>query len=479
MLRYFVMPQKNEAFYSLLARYKEHLNYNLRKVNLKLFGKSTLHHNILLPTHLTDFCKLIGEDLLMTYRQIFSEHTLLPLFEKFNLNIRKYKNYDRPIKFLTTRRHEYFKYCPLCFQQALDSIGEPFWNRIHNIPHIKVCLQHKIRLHEWRPTLHESSKRMIFPASKVSINTNVINEQNPLILKLTAQTTESLSNDFVPEFPHVVTLSKKVGLLKKHGERYQFEPSILSSLNKHINLAVASSGSDCIEINRDIRFLLFRSGTRIDPFSYFTLLSFLETLPFKRRLDTKKTTNQLRKINQRVLFERRKKWEDELNSKDFYSITESRKNLKTEYRWLHNNDSKWIREINAKKRLKGLNRWSCKQGVLKSDEQIVTELKLKMSELIKNKFNRQVSKLLLLKFTEFKYLTPSNLNRLPLTKNFLDTKLESRFEFKKRYIRSTLSSMPKLPPYYKAAMKFAVYNVRSQDQRNELLKIISEYYPKA
>ena len=43
-------------------------------------------------------------------------------------------------------RMEYLKYCPMCVKEHREKYGETYWNRIHQVPEIKVCPKHKCRL---------------------------------------------------------------------------------------------------------------------------------------------------------------------------------------------------------------------------------------------------------------------------------------------------------------------------------------------
>lgn len=43
-------------------------------------------------------------------------------------------------------KKEYLKYCPMCAKEQREKYGETYWNRIHQVPEIKVCPKHKCKL---------------------------------------------------------------------------------------------------------------------------------------------------------------------------------------------------------------------------------------------------------------------------------------------------------------------------------------------
>jgi TniQ len=46
----------------------------------------------------------------------------------------------------TSDRRKYLKFCPLCLAAEIEQYGEPYWYRLHQMPGLVICTQHRILL---------------------------------------------------------------------------------------------------------------------------------------------------------------------------------------------------------------------------------------------------------------------------------------------------------------------------------------------
>ncbi len=477
MVRYFVIPQKDEAFYSLLARFKEHLNMATSRLNINLFGYSKISHNILSCNHLTTFCQRLGSDFSISYQQIHDYHTLLPLFKNFNQKFIGLEDKENPMKFVPNQylfKRE-FKFCPICFNESYSLLGEPYWNRMHNIPYIQICLIHKVRLQRWFPDATSVSKCDLFPASKIRLHSETKYEKSHFINSLTFQTLECFNGPPLKDLDGISRLAKEVGLLKREGTIYKFNTDHLRAINRLVREATLNSTQDSIDILKSIRLMLFKRAATINPYSYLILLAYINNCP-KVKIPPK---IKIQEVDQDILHRRRSIWENELNSDHFTSIVVSSKKLKTEYRWLLKKDTKWVVNINKKKRKRTFIRTKQKTVITKTDDQVVLEIKTKINSLIKKKIDRQISKQLIFHLPEFKFLTKNTLEYLPKAKAYIENNLETKFEYRKRAITQFLAdNKDNLPSKSKVLEKFRINYRRkySANQQAELTKIIGEFY---
>lgn len=477
MVRYFVIPQEEEAFYSIIARFKEHLNMAISRVNATLFGNSNLKHNILLSSNLKTFCERVGNQFSLPYQKVHDNHTLLPLLKKFNQKFVDFEDKKNPIKLLSNRylSQQEFKFCPVCFDESYQLSGEPYWNRMHSIPYVQICLIHKAKLQRWSPGITSMSKREIFPASMVNHKMDVQYEKSPIVISLTAETIDCFTDSFQANLDEVISFAKEKGLLKRDGLKFKLNNSHHKNLSQFVKDATSNCGQESIEILKNIRLMLFKNANTINPYSYLTLLAYLNNCC---KIAVPKTKVKY-EVDQTLLKERRTAWEAELNSKDFISISVSSKKLKTVYRWLLNKDPEWIVEINKKYRKRDFARTKPKPVIKKTDNEIVEDIQNRKQSLIEAKLERQVSKQLILRLPEFRFLTTSALELLPKTRTYIENNLETKFEFRQRVINQFLvDNQDNLPRRWEVLEKFKInYTAKYSDsQRIKLREIVDRFY---
>lgn len=478
MIQYFVQPQQDEAFYSLIARYQEHLNLSTYKLNMTLFGSANLRHNIVIPKKLAAFSEKHGSKFGLTYQILHDNHTLLPLLKKFDQKFVNIQEIKEPTKLLC-KSFNYrwqFKYCPICFKESLSAIGEPYWNRLHNIPHIQICLLHKVKLEAWIPSTSVILNSSIQPASTLTISSNPCYVENSVVLNLTAELIASLYNDFTPSLENLILIAKETGVLVRRGIKFIFNNRHHLPLNLFIKEATLDNAEDAIEILRDIRSMLFQTNRTVNPYSFLIILAYLNNHPKSYVL------NNVKKFegNQDDLKTHRATWENELNSTDFISVSASTRKLRKVYRWLMKNDAYWLIEINKKKRSKCIRHSTSRLKISKSDDQILNEIKEQKKVLLASKFEKRISKTLIQSLPKFKYLTTTALDRLPKTSFFLKNNLETKFEFKKRKIMSFMDSNPKSYSVKRnVQIKFTINrNKLSEDHVVQLKQLLDGYYGK-
>lgn len=54
--------------------------------------------------------------------------------------------------------YQYFKFCPQCVEEDLYNLGELYWHRIHQIPGVLVCLEHKMPLYDSQVSIRGYNK---------------------------------------------------------------------------------------------------------------------------------------------------------------------------------------------------------------------------------------------------------------------------------------------------------------------------------
>ncbi|MFC9540287.1 TnsD family Tn7-like transposition protein [Lysinibacillus sp. NPDC056959] len=165
MIVYFPEPYNNELYYSILARYHYYSGDILASYTLKELTGRTRNINFEVP---------MGIDNLVTKAKVFSStysrdffinnHTIIPIvrpfkkiewtrklkeenFEGLRFDFFGYKEND-----IKSKEHLY--YCPECLKEQFEKYGEGYWNRIHQVPGIFVCTNHRIALIKHPVNIH-------------------------------------------------------------------------------------------------------------------------------------------------------------------------------------------------------------------------------------------------------------------------------------------------------------------------------------
>ncbi|MCD9188953.1 MAG: TnsD family transposase [Pyrinomonadaceae bacterium] len=160
MVSFFPAPYPDELLYSTLAR------YYLRSVNASpkaalddLFGSKTVIATYDLPSHLEGLVSNLPPLSTHTVEGFIERHTLLPLYAPFLPP-------ERALLVLNSMRshfkgdihnrvgimagvmpiYRYFRFCSVCLQEEVRKYGEPYWHRLHQIPGIYVCPDHRVLL---------------------------------------------------------------------------------------------------------------------------------------------------------------------------------------------------------------------------------------------------------------------------------------------------------------------------------------------
>lgn len=176
-------------------------------------------------------------------------------------------------------------------------------------------------------------------------------------------------------------------------------------------------------------------------------------------------------IDQVLLQTRRNAWSAELKSRQFKSLKLSSVRLKTEYRWLMNNDKKWITQLNARYRKRDFT-WR-KADFNQLDKQTVRLLKSLRRGLIAEGTERRITKTLL------KALLPDRcrvkMNALPLSNKYLSKVVEDISDFKIRAIKKELATHERGYHLTKSRL-YEEFNLKALN-RQERQRIYDKFIP--
>lgn len=159
MLWYFPDLYDDEIFYSGCARYHYYSgNQSFLDTLNDLFGTRNIIPNIILPSHLKYLTTRLFNSI-YTENYIIAKHTILPYFFPFlpSEYVKEIRSriVTGSISGLYNRmglaagevcKKNALFYCKKCLNEDMESLGEAYFHRLHQVEGVNVCPKHKIRL---------------------------------------------------------------------------------------------------------------------------------------------------------------------------------------------------------------------------------------------------------------------------------------------------------------------------------------------
>ncbi len=213
MISYLPIPYFDESLDSIIGRYHIHsASLSISNTFKDFFNNPWVTHSIHFPSRID----IIVENTKMIYpwssKEIINNHTLWPYFLTF-VKARKVESLMQFIKkgdrYLAKRTGLNFanlkslpKYCPECNKESLDTHGEIYWKRAHQIPDIRLCVKHNCFLEEIipHPETITKSYHLHFPIQEFCINTEPRTNMDNIGLEVAEQMTNLLKGSTAINF---------------------------------------------------------------------------------------------------------------------------------------------------------------------------------------------------------------------------------------------------------------------------------------
>lgn len=162
MLGFFPTPYPDELLYSIVARLQIRLGArSSRALMNELFGRQGALAVTDVPGHLSHFSEALPLGVEYSPLRLVVEHSHLPYYAPFLPSGRT----DRVCQLMasgsvlavkhgigllasTFRSNRYFRVCPACVQSDLDTLGESYWRRLHQLLGVEICPDHRLFLQE-------------------------------------------------------------------------------------------------------------------------------------------------------------------------------------------------------------------------------------------------------------------------------------------------------------------------------------------
>lgn len=162
MISHFPAPHPDELLYSLCARHGDHAGYwDKGAVSLELFGVKASTATIDLPSRLGYLVENLPAGHLLHVDRLIDERTLLPFYSPFL----KKSSVDRLREEMkgagggvvhkvasitpgTIRPPDFLRFCPSCVEADRQKFKECYWHRLHQVPGVLACPEHKTFLED-------------------------------------------------------------------------------------------------------------------------------------------------------------------------------------------------------------------------------------------------------------------------------------------------------------------------------------------
>lgn len=179
MIVNFPKPYNGEIFYSVVARYYNYYGIGGPKKWLNaLFSSNTISATLDFPSGLKEFCRNLKIGAL-SEEKIISEHSLFPLYSRFIGPLKKKKVLDSMsnksgdihtrvgINAGVFSPLQFPRFCRMCYDEDIESHGESYFRRAHQIPSVPICVKHNVFLEQLHIEVNLLNKHYFIPASIV------------------------------------------------------------------------------------------------------------------------------------------------------------------------------------------------------------------------------------------------------------------------------------------------------------------------
>lgn len=209
MLGFIASLYDDELLYSILGRYHVNVgNRNFIWTLHELFNSKKITAITDLPGNLGALVNNISAYWKYSVEDIAYNHTAYPLYKTFwgdersheILRLMEYKSsrlvhLKSGIYSSVISPFKYLRFCPLCMETDIKKYGENYWHRLHQIPGVLVCPDHKIELKNSIVRTYELNPQSFYSANAYNCLYSNSNDLKPHFTIETVNKMAALSED--------------------------------------------------------------------------------------------------------------------------------------------------------------------------------------------------------------------------------------------------------------------------------------------
>ncbi|WP_341875948.1 TnsD family Tn7-like transposition protein [Defluviitalea saccharophila] len=178
-MNFFPTPYPGELLYSILGRYAVRSG-NIGDIHNfeDLFSTRSCIATVELPSRLNALIKNMPINSEYTAEYFINNHTLFPFYAAFISPDRAeeiidlMKNGKGDVSYIkiglvsnSIPLNKYFKFCPKCFKEDIDTFGEPYWHRVHQVTGVLICPKHKIPIYNSKDLIRGGNRQRFIISS--------------------------------------------------------------------------------------------------------------------------------------------------------------------------------------------------------------------------------------------------------------------------------------------------------------------------
>lgn len=443
MLPFFPAPYPDELFYSLCARFHERSSNLITSWSMEdLFGNKGITIAFHLPRYLNSLKENLMSGSLIEPDFLIENTTLLPFYRPFlpKERLDKVKNLmkDKGTKngrvSLTAGiissgipMLNHLRYCMFCVKEDEEKFEEPYWHRSHQVVGINVCHKHNVLLVE--SEVNNGLKNRLVTLSDVLENLNDIqiikNEDNNLyalskeINYLLNHHFESVGSSRLKTkymyYLKQLSIVRKSGVVRHKEFLQQFEQYYGNILLKQLNIKKPDANR-----NYWLSYLLGKHSRAIHPLYHILLINFLG-ITLQEFLNNDEINSE--QIRNDSLFC--------LNPVAHHFQELVKENMDIQTKQIEDNLSVTNHTLN----LKNLRQKSHVDWVLR-DEELSKRVVLLLTEILNKEGKPQrITKSLINRKIGRQWIIKKHLDKLPLTKEIIDSLVEPTEDYHIRRIK--------------------------------------------
>ena len=464
----FPVPHPNELVYSTVARAGiYHGIISPKQLLDEVFGNRKVIATLDLPCHLKAISNQLKNTGRYSVNELIYQHTLFPIYAPFITETHRACALEMMASHTQGAVHlmlgvaasrimssDHLRYCPKCAKKQYLEFGEYFWQRNWFLPGLPVCPEHSALIilpnkssahrHHFSP-LHPNLQSDFIP-QQVSLELLHLAKSANKILNLSPASSPSfeqwtcfyrnLASDFgLSNGQHIKHIE-----IQEHVNSC-FKSPTLSQLNLYSNWATESCWLKAI----------FRKHRKSFSYLEHTVVwqTFLSNLEPAEIIEHVRGIKIIRQVfydesisiisNDEHLQTKKQIWQDLVLQ---HGVLNSRKNItgKAVYAWLYRNDKCWLLEFNAAHKKQRTNP-KVKADWRGRDLMAVRQLRRLIKEKTTITESPRLTANYLLKQLPQSNSTAKNLEKLPLTRMFLQRYSETVAKYQIRRISNVLREL--------------------------------------
>ncbi|OAB35647.1 hypothetical protein PMSD_12915 [Paenibacillus macquariensis subsp. defensor] len=230
----FPLLYQDELLFSALARYHRQTgNIHVKRTMFELFSDTSVCAAPMFSSNLDQLWMDLGKSIYYDPNILIAKHTLLPYyapflpserFEALKRSLRVGKGSSVYMKLgkvaSSLKSPQFLRYCPHCYKEEQESIGETYWHRTHQIEGVQMCHIHYCKLIDSSvPIAQRKNKHAFYVLEEGVVNQDNLQNENisnlDVSMFISKQTNYLLNHDLMPVGIEELCDFYKKELLKK------------------------------------------------------------------------------------------------------------------------------------------------------------------------------------------------------------------------------------------------------------------------